>query len=73
METLFETQHSIRFSGAGDAHQNKQMYPSRNPSGLVTKDGSAQDFLEEQDNDKDLVTPIDNIGNNDVTGGDDID
>eukprot|EP00957_Ditylum_brightwellii_P175307 13345894-Ditylum_brightwellii.AAC.1 len=48
------------------------MYPSRNPPDLATKYESAQEFLEELDNDEDPVTPLDEAGNDDTTGGDDI-
>eukprot|EP00957_Ditylum_brightwellii_P093330 7107263-Ditylum_brightwellii.AAC.1 len=49
------------------------MYQSRNTPDLATKNESTQDFLEDQDNDKDLETPMDDVKNDDVTGGDDID
>eukprot|EP00957_Ditylum_brightwellii_P106246 8105583-Ditylum_brightwellii.AAC.1 len=48
------------------------MYQSRNPPDLATKDENEQAFSEEQDNDDALITPTDNIENVDVTRGDDV-
>eukprot|EP00957_Ditylum_brightwellii_P206567 15349028-Ditylum_brightwellii.AAC.2 len=45
------------------------------PPDLTTKNESAHDFLEEQDNDKSLLISLDkiNLSDNDATEGDDID